>query len=333
MADVLDETGTNTFAHFEYDPFGSLVRSQVSAISPEIRWRFSSQWYEPFWNHYRYVYRVYSPELRRWLSADPLGDIASPATMALHDEFAGRMAAVAAVMLDIAGNENLDASTRFAAALGAAYWIEGLRALQSGSLSMLGESDWYVFCANNPVNFVDPLGLVDLWKIGKNAIGLVANTAGAVGAGILASTGFGTIPGAIAGTYCAYGAGANLGNIVNEIVGNSEGPTGPASLVARVGMLSAGVNPSSPAYTRIDYGAQALDLAVPLVASLRMPKFENLPPVRAGRVGTILGAVSRYLKDPETASVFVKGAVYTDAALTAVDAAKAAYEESKCSEK
>ena len=43
VADVLDETGTNTFAHFEYDPFGSVIRSQVSSLSPEIRWRFSSQ--------------------------------------------------------------------------------------------------------------------------------------------------------------------------------------------------------------------------------------------------------------------------------------------------
>ncbi len=202
--------------------------------------------------------------------------------------------------------------------------------LSKDPIGIAGGLNQYVAFGNNPVMFVDPLGVVNWWTVAKNGIGFVANTVGAVASGVLATTGFGTVPGAIAGTYCAYAAGANLGNIFNEFYGNKQGPSGPASMVAQVGMLSGGMDPSSTLYLQIDYGAQALDLFVPLVATAYMPNFNNLPPVPAEPPGTVLGSVVKFIKSPEDVSMILKGSVYTDSVLTAIDSWSTVQESVKC---
>ena len=64
----------------------------------------------------------------------------------------------------------------------------------------------YAYCGNNPINAVDPSGLLEGWLLTKSLVGLVANTALLVAGALTAETGLGI---AVAG-YTGYGIGANL---------------------------------------------------------------------------------------------------------------------------
>jgi RHS repeat-associated protein len=70
VTEVTDDQGT-VVASYIYSPFGKLVSSSGTFAS-ENPWLFSSQWYERRWKHYRYVYRIYLPDIG-WLSRDPIG--------------------------------------------------------------------------------------------------------------------------------------------------------------------------------------------------------------------------------------------------------------------
>ena len=66
----VSETGA-VVAEYEYDAFGATV-SQSGALSDAFRHRFSTKPWIAALGAYDYGERLYSPELRRWLSRDPI---------------------------------------------------------------------------------------------------------------------------------------------------------------------------------------------------------------------------------------------------------------------
>ena len=65
--------GGSVVAEYEYDAFGNTI-SQSGAMSDDFRHRFSTKpWIAPL-SVYDYGERIYSPQLRRWLSRDPVGE-------------------------------------------------------------------------------------------------------------------------------------------------------------------------------------------------------------------------------------------------------------------
>jgi RHS repeat-associated protein len=63
-------------AHYEYDPYGHVIRSTGSyaAANP---FRFSTKWFDGEFGErgmYYYGHRYYSPRLGRWVSRDPMGE-------------------------------------------------------------------------------------------------------------------------------------------------------------------------------------------------------------------------------------------------------------------
>jgi len=63
-----------TVAHYEYDPFGGISRL-TGALADEFPHRFSTKYLYSETGLVYYGYRYYSPELGRWLSRDPIGEI------------------------------------------------------------------------------------------------------------------------------------------------------------------------------------------------------------------------------------------------------------------
>ena len=65
--------GGSVVAEYEYDAFGNTI-SQSGAMSDDFRHRFSTKPWIAALGVYDYGERMYSPELRRWLSRDPIGE-------------------------------------------------------------------------------------------------------------------------------------------------------------------------------------------------------------------------------------------------------------------
>ena len=70
VAEVTDSKG-NLLDHYEYDPFGQLLRQPVLS---EKRYRFSTKPQDAESGFYYYGYRYYDPIDGRWISRDPLGE-------------------------------------------------------------------------------------------------------------------------------------------------------------------------------------------------------------------------------------------------------------------
>ena len=68
----VSETGA-VVAEYEYDAFGATI-SQSGAMADAFRHRFSTKPWIAALGVYDYGERMYSPELRRWLSRDPIGE-------------------------------------------------------------------------------------------------------------------------------------------------------------------------------------------------------------------------------------------------------------------
>lgn len=207
-----------------------------------------------------------------------------------------------------------------------ARWYDPVTArwLSKDPIGINGGINLYVYCGNDPVNFRDPHGLKVAWgQVGRGGIGLVVNGVGAVAGAVFAETG----AGAVVAVYCSYGVGANVGNIINGFRGTPAGPTGPASALSQGTMLAVGVNSDSSTYRNVDYGAQATDLAVPLIASGGLDwRLVTRP---AGAPGTLAGALTRVVEDPRTASLAARLAVGADAAITAGEGIGSAIGETK----
>ena len=65
----VDSTGAVS-AEYEYDPFGKVI----AHTGRDFDFLFSTKFYDPDIDMYYYGYRYYSPELRRWISPDPIGE-------------------------------------------------------------------------------------------------------------------------------------------------------------------------------------------------------------------------------------------------------------------
>jgi RHS repeat-associated protein len=93
---MTEESGTNSYYHsdgignvmmlintnqlivakYEYDPFGNPLSISGPKVFISPYW-YSSQLYDPATGLSHYRFRVYVPELHRWLNRDPLGNVAS----------------------------------------------------------------------------------------------------------------------------------------------------------------------------------------------------------------------------------------------------------------
>ena len=73
FGNIMGYWDTNGFivAEYSYDAFGKLI-SQTGSMADMFRHRFSTKYYDEETGFYYYGYRYYFPELRRWLSRDPL---------------------------------------------------------------------------------------------------------------------------------------------------------------------------------------------------------------------------------------------------------------------
>ena len=73
VAKIVDITGTNVLAEYQYDPYGTPIR----AVGPEASanpYRFSSKYVDDETELLCYGYRFYSPWLGRWTARDPIGE-------------------------------------------------------------------------------------------------------------------------------------------------------------------------------------------------------------------------------------------------------------------
>ena len=73
ITDVLNQNGTLA-AHYEYDPFGNTI-AQSGDLAETNPFRFSSKYWHGESGIYYYGFRYYSPEVGRWVSRDPMGEI------------------------------------------------------------------------------------------------------------------------------------------------------------------------------------------------------------------------------------------------------------------
>jgi len=73
VSEVLDDTGA-VAAHYEYSPFGEVIRSIGSYAGANV-WRFSSKYLDVETGLYYYGYRHYDPAKGRWLNRDPLAEL------------------------------------------------------------------------------------------------------------------------------------------------------------------------------------------------------------------------------------------------------------------
>jgi RHS repeat-associated protein len=72
VADVT--TSGAVAAHYDYDPFGRTV-SESGPYASANSWRFSTKQTDD-WGFYYYGYRYYNPSLGRWITRDPITDLA-----------------------------------------------------------------------------------------------------------------------------------------------------------------------------------------------------------------------------------------------------------------
>ncbi|MCF7855854.1 MAG: hypothetical protein K9N51_13730 [Candidatus Pacebacteria bacterium] len=74
-------------AHYEYDTFGNTI-AQSGPLADTFAHRFSTKYLDAETGLYYYGYRYYSPELGRWPSRDPLGDVSFIRNHIRNDLFA-----------------------------------------------------------------------------------------------------------------------------------------------------------------------------------------------------------------------------------------------------
>ncbi len=107
-------------AKYIYDPFGNTL-SKSGPLANANTYRFSSQEYHQNSGLALYLYRVYDPNLQRWLNRDPLGD---------HQ----------AILVLQSAPQSM------------------VRFLRGRKIEQLEGPSLFAYVANNPMSFVDPFG-------------------------------------------------------------------------------------------------------------------------------------------------------------------------------
>jgi len=74
ITEYLDTNGV-IVAHYEYDPFGNIIIESCS-LAATFTHRFSTKPWCEVTGLSEYLFRKYSPPMGRWLSRDPIGDVA-----------------------------------------------------------------------------------------------------------------------------------------------------------------------------------------------------------------------------------------------------------------
>jgi len=93
------------------------------------------------------------------------------------------------------------------------------RFLTEDPSGMSDGANLYHYVINSPLVYRDPLGLVALANLGRAVAGVIGNTLGAIGAGVLIGStgGAGTVLVGAIGVKSVYGIGANLVNVIQAI--------------------------------------------------------------------------------------------------------------------
>lgn len=143
-------------------------------------------------------------------------------------------------------------------------WYEPItgRWLSNDPIGISGGLNQYVFCANNPVNFVDPYGLIQWRAAGSATLGVFGNTFGlalGVGLGLVPEPTMATkVAAVVVVGKSSYGFGANVNNLVDALRGQT-----PSSHGALANDIAELVAPRSKNAQRI---ATIADLSTDLAA-------------------------------------------------------------------
>jgi RHS repeat-associated protein len=161
VSELINCAGGKIDAHYEYSPFGETIVA-TGELAKDNPFRFSSKYTDDETTLVYYGYRYYSPSISKWLSNDPLMDIGSSVTMAAKWQLLKMLEVYARVAEALMFNEELPDDIRVMA-------LFKLQEIGDISRSLMGNepvfwlskanNNWVLFCGNNPVNFVDPLGL------------------------------------------------------------------------------------------------------------------------------------------------------------------------------
>ncbi len=163
-----------------------------------------------------------------------------------------------------------------------ARWYDPVsgRWLSNDPIGISGGLNQYVFCANNPVNSRDPLGLVAWADAGRAFAGMIGNGLGAVGGGVLAvgTGGAGAVLGGVIVFKSSYGFGVNAENFVAAMLDKPLPSTGA--------FINDVVELAVPGNANAQRLATATDLAIDL-AGLRFSSLAKTPSL-VDRYGNVI---------------------------------------------
>lgn len=166
VTDYVDTNGA-VVAHREYDPFGETIVA-TGAMKNEFSHRFSTKYTDPETGMCYYGYRYYSPQLGRWLSRDPIGEVGGPGWDTLQrsrfnaDEFwvqrARSLEQECREIVSSQGVLDLEVIAQIAVLVQQQIEIERQYA-QEQLADQITVFPFYLFVANNPINLTDFIGL------------------------------------------------------------------------------------------------------------------------------------------------------------------------------
>lgn len=169
ITEYVDTSDGSIAAHYEYDPFGN-VSAQSGAMAEDFVYRFSTKYTDDETGLVYYGYRFYQPELGRWINRDPLGDITNqmivPSDPDIH-KFDNR-----AFTHDHKKVRSNSENTLLQFVIWHDFSVSGVliqnirKQVEGGDQSNAISQDnslyimkLYVLVFNNPINFIDILGL------------------------------------------------------------------------------------------------------------------------------------------------------------------------------